>query len=168
MSQPGKTSAEKSWRETFGHLWPVACRAARRLLSNPADVEDIAATAISQYAQLPSRPANLDESGALVAVIARRAAIAFWRKQNALKRGAEQPTPLHLLDEGAVPAPAVAPGIEYDLAALLDTLPPLRRQIVREHFLEGRNSAEIGERHGLNPATVRSHLLRAMQELRKL
>lgn len=168
MSESGKASAEKSWRETFGHLWPVACRAARRLLANPADVEDIAATAISQYAQLPARPANLDESGALVAVIARRTAIAFWRKQNALKRGAEPPAPLHLLEERDLPAPPVAPGIEHDLAALLATLPPLRRQIVREHFLEGRNSTEIGERHNINPATVRSHLLRAMQELRKL
>jgi RNA polymerase sigma-70 factor, ECF subfamily len=168
VSEADPASVDRSWRTAFSHLWPVACRAARRLLANQADVEDIASTALAHYAQLPARPANLDESGALVAVIARRAAIAHWRRQSARKRSREEAVPLHLLAEGELPVDTASLGRAHDLERLLQSLSPLRRQIIREHFLEGRNSTEIGERLDLNPATVRSHLLRAMQELRKL
>jgi RNA polymerase sigma factor (sigma-70 family) len=168
VNESDPASVDRSWRKAFTHLWPVACRAARRLLANQADVEDIAATALAHYAQLPARPANLDESGALVAVIARRAAIAHWRRQTTRKRSSEETIPLHLLAESELPGETASLGQAHDMEQLLQTLPPLRRQIICEHFLEGRNSTEIGERLGLNPITVRSHLLRAMQELRKL
>jgi len=50
---------------------------------------------------------------------------------------------------------------------LLDAVPETYREVLHDRFVLGMTSAEIGERHGLPAATVRSRLRLGMTWLRK-
>lgn len=154
-----------AWREVFTRLWPVALHAARRSLAPASEAEDAAAVALAELAKLPGLPATWQACEALTAVIARRRAISQLRRQTALKRGLGETIPL----EHAAGEPAAAPiaRAAVDVGLLLEEIDPLRRRIIEEHFLEGRTSDEIGARLQLKPATIRSHLARALRELRR-
>lgn len=54
------------------------------------------------------------------------------------------------------------------IQARLQLLPPLYREAIRLHWLEGRSSAEIGRRLGIDEATVRKRLQRAHERLRSM
>lgn len=150
-------------RLVFTRLWPVALRAATHVLKQHSDAEDAAATALAELIKRSDLPDTWPALEAYIAVIARRRAISLLREHTAKKRGGGTVLPL---DHAAqIPAAAVARHA-LDLNTALDQLDPLRRNLLEEHFLEGLTSAELSRRHRLNPATVRSHLHRAVQTLR--
>lgn len=146
-------------------LWPVALCAAGHVLKHTNDAEDAAATALAELADANNLPDSWPALEAYVAVIARRRAISLVRKRTAAKRGSGETIPLEFLEHE--PAIETTTNAAFDLATLLAQLEPERRRIVEEHFLDGRTSEEIGSRLRLNPATVRSHLLRSVQKLRR-
>lgn len=156
---------ETAWRTAFTRLWPIALCAARHVLKQSGDAEDAAATALAELADATNLPDTWPALEAYTAVIARRRAISIVRKYTAAKRGSGETIPLEFLDHE--PAVETAASAALDIATLLAQLEPERRRIVEEHFLDGRTSEEIGSRLQLNPATVRSHLLRSVQKLRR-
>ncbi len=155
---------DAAWREAFRRLWPVALTAASRIFSQNPETEDAASTALAELATHPALPATWPALEALTAVIARRRAISLLRGRHAAKRGAGETLSLEQLEYE--PAAAAVAQAALDLSTLLAEVDPLRRRILEEHFIDGRTSEEIGSRLQLKPATVRSHLFRALQELR--
>lgn len=156
---------EAAWRIAFTHLWPVALCAAGHVLKQHSDAEDAASTALAELAERSDLPDSWSALEAYTAVIARRRAISLVRHRTAAKRGSGQTLSLEQLDQE--PAVETAASAALDLATLLAQLDPQRRRIVEEHFLDGRTSEEIGSRLRLNPATVRSHLFRSVEKLRR-
>jgi len=151
-------------RLVFTRLWPVALRAATQVLKQHSDAEDAAATALSELIKRSDLPDTWPTLEAYVAVIARRRAISLLREHTAKKRGGGAVLPLDHAEQ--IPASTVARHA-LDLTTALDQLDPLRRSLLEEHFLEGLTSEELSKRHRLNPATIRSHLHRAVQTLRE-
>ncbi len=160
-----QTREPAAWREAFTRLWPVALQAARRVFTSAADAEDAAAAALADLAKLPALPDTWPACEALVAVIARRRAISQLRAHTALKRGLGET--LSLDHAVAEPSVTTVTSAALDVGLLLDGIDPLRRRIIEEHFLDGRTSDEIGARLQLKPATIRSHLARALGEIRR-
>lgn len=70
--------------------------------------------------------------------------------------------------EGDLPAPAETPGIAMDLDAALETLPAPVRACVVLSYSEGLSHPEIVEATGLPEGTVKSHIRRGSQRLRKI
>jgi RNA polymerase sigma-70 factor (ECF subfamily) len=155
----------EAWRAAFTRLWPVALHAAIHVLRQRPESEDAASAALAQLAEQTKLPDTWAGLEALTAVIARRRAISQLRSRTAAKRGDGEVISFDQL-EVELPAERVAQA-SLDFAAMLEHLDPTRRQIVLEHFVDGRTSEEIGSRLSLKPATVRSHLFRALQELRR-
>jgi RNA polymerase sigma-70 factor (ECF subfamily) len=54
------------------------------------------------------------------------------------------------------------------IQARLRLLPPLYRDAIRMHWLEGRSTVEIGRRLGIDETTVRKRLQRAHERLRSM
>lgn len=159
-------AGEKSaWREAFTRLWPVALRAAGGIARHRPEAEDAASAALAQLAEQTALPDTWAGLEALAAVIARRRAISIVRARTAAKRGDGEIVSFEALD--TEPAAELVAQTSLDFTTLLDQLDHTRRRIVVEHFLDGRTSEEIGSRLQLKPATVRSHLFRALQELRR-
>lgn len=156
---------DRAWRQAFKQLWPVALCAAGYVLKTHSDAEDAAATALSELAESKTLPDNWPALEAYVAVIARRRAISLLRKRTAAKRGAGEVISLDSIEHE--PAATTVAEAALDLSSLLAQLDADKRRIVEEHFIDGRTSEEIGSRLQLNPATVRSHLFRSVQKLRR-
>lgn len=53
------------------------------------------------------------------------------------------------------------------ILAVLETLPPRMKDVLRMYYLENKTLAEIGAQIGIDPETVRSHRYRAIQLVRK-
>jgi RNA polymerase sigma-70 factor (ECF subfamily) len=153
-----------AWRLAFNRLWPVAMRSASYLLKDRTEIEDAAAAALGDLTHQSKLPESWAALEALTAVIARRRAISLLRARTAAKRSSDETISLEQI-ANEIPAADIA-GAALDLDTLLERLGDPRRQIIIEHFLHGRTSEEIGRRLDLKPGTVRSHLFRALQELR--
>ena len=155
-----------AWREAFARLWPRAHRVATAVLRDTHLGEDAAADALRAIAAKPENVWSWPELEAFVLVTTRRRAISLQREAHAAKRGSGNIIPLQDAAETVTSADDTSLAA-LDIATLLPRLDPLRRQIVEAHFLRGENSDEIGRALNLNPATVRSHLMRALQSLRR-
>lgn len=155
-----------AWRDAFARLWPRAHRVATAVLRDAHLGEDAAADALRAVAAAPHRVRSWPELEAFVLVTSRRRAISLQREAQAAKRGSGNVVALDNILEPTAPADEVSVAA-LDLAALLPRLDPLRRRIVEAHYLHGESSDEIGRALRLNPATVRSHLLRALHQLRR-
>lgn len=164
---PLRAGDEAAWRRAYAELWPVAWRAAQAVLRQPTESEDAAMLALEKLYAHRDRPRCWSDFPAMTAVIARREAFSARRARGAAKRGGDHVVSLEELafEPAALPA-AIAVGL--DLAELLASLSPEVRRVVEAHFLEGRSSQEIATATGGNANTVRSHLMRALQTLRRL
>lgn len=157
-----------AWDEAFGRLWPIAVFSARRTLPAPAtDADDVASAALADFARLAVLPGSWPECAAMVTVIARRRALSVLRQRFTGKRHALAIEPLGEHLASTLPEPAEVVATALDSALVLAELSELERELLEAHFVEGLNSQEIGARLGLNPATVRSHLSRTLQTLRR-
>ncbi len=154
-----------AWRLAFTRLWPRAHRVAHAVLGDAHLAEDAAAEVLRDLTAHPERVRTWPELEAYVLVCVRRRAISMQRDARAAKRGGGDLVPLDENIDATTPDEVALAAL--DLAALLPTLDPLRRRIVEEHFLQGRTSDDIGARLDLNPATVRSHLARALRQLQE-
>jgi RNA polymerase sigma-70 factor (ECF subfamily) len=78
--------------------------------------------------------------------------------------------PLGEDDDRASPLPPVhtaEPGLRMDLEAAIASLPPMARQVVVLHDLEGYEHAEIGAMLGIAEGTSKAHCFRARRLLRE-
>ena len=157
-----------AWDEAFHRLWPIAVLAARRTLRAPAtEADDVASATLADFARLTMLPPSWAECAAMVTVIARRRAMSVLRQRFASKRHALAVEPLGEHLASTLPEPAEVVARALDSALVLAELSELERELLEAHFVEGLTSQEIGSRFGLNPATVRSHLSRTLQTLRR-
>ena len=157
-----------AWDEAFRRLWPVALRMARRILPPPpTDAEDVASATLAEFAAKTELPATWSECAALVSVMTRRRTVSHLRHQHRERRDAHRTQPLDALLAERLPAATDASLAALDLDTVLAELDATQRTILEAHFIDGLDSREIGERLQLNPATVRSHLFRCLQHLRR-
>ncbi len=131
-------------------------RAALAILGDVQEAEDAVQDAFLRY--LEARPELRDgehEKAWLLKVTANRckSVLRAWKRHPAAE----------LLD--IYPAPA-EDGSRELLEAIL-ALPPRQRAAVHLHYFEGYTSEEIGAILGQRPGTVRSHLSRARDALRR-
>ena len=130
-------------------------RAALAILGDAQEAEDAVQDAFLRY--LEKRPElrdNEHEKAWLLKVTANRC-------KSTLRHRRRHPA-VELLD--VYPAPD-QPGRELMEAVL--SLPANQRSAVHLHYYEGYTSEEIGAILGQRPGTVRSHLSRARESLRK-
>ncbi len=73
-------------------------------------------------------------------------------------------------DEASGPAPATTPrdhALVMDLEAAIASLPPMARQVLVLHDIEGYEHAEIGAMLGIAEGTCKAHCFRARRLLRE-
>lgn len=132
-------------------------RAALAILGDVQEAEDAVQDTFLCY--LEKRPELRDgehEKAWLLKVAANRC-------KSVLRRRKRRPT-VELLD--IYPAPEREDGSQELVEAIL-ALPPNQRSAVHLHYYEGYTSEEIGAILGQRPGTVRSHLSRAREALRR-
>lgn len=130
-------------------------RAALAILGDPQEAEDAVQDAYLRY--LEKRPELRDEGHErawLLKVTANRC-------KSALRRRKRHPA-VELLD--VYPAPD---GESREVAEAVLSLPANQRSAVHLFYYEGYTSEEIGAILGQRPGTVRSHLSRAREALRR-
>ncbi len=130
-------------------------RAALAILGNPQEAEDAVQDAYLRY--LEKRPDLRDgehEKAWLLKVTANRC--------KSLLRQRKRHPAVELLD--IYPAPE---GEGRELVEAILTLPANQRAAVHLHYYEGCSTDEIANILGQRPGTVRSHLSRAREALRK-
>ena len=130
-------------------------RAALAILGNPQEAEDAVQDAYLRY--LEKRPDLRDgehEKAWLLKVTANRC--------KSLLRQRKRHPAVELLD--VYPAPE---GEGRELVEAILTLPANQRAAVHLHYYEGCSTDEIANILGQRPGTVRSHLSRAREALRK-
>jgi RNA polymerase sigma-70 factor (sigma-E family) len=151
----GRGENEDTFRTAFIDLWPVARRAAARLVGDGAPADDIAAEALARaFARWP----RLDGSPHRDAWVVRTAvnlAIDTVRR-----RPRFAPAPARRSAEDAVET-------RLALVAALRALPARQREVVVLRYLTDHSEAEVAQMLGLAPGTVRSHMQRGLEALRR-
>src|SRR4051812_35214956 len=139
---------------TFDDLLGRAYRHARRLVGDPALAEDLAAEALARtYAHWPRVRAYEHRDAWVLRVVTNLAIDAFAKRK-------------------AVAAADVAIGPEdaailrVTLAQALRALPARQRDAVVLRYLVDLSEADVAESLGVAPGTVKSHLHRAVAQLR--
>lgn len=143
------------------HAW--LSRLALRLARTPADADDLAQRASLELIEKP--PKDVKDYGpwvyGMMRNLERTRTLSDFRR-NRRERTAAPPT--------AVLPPDEVVGAEETgkiLATATDSLPEPYRETIRLRYYEGASSAEIARRSGLPSATVRSHLKRGLDILRR-
>ncbi|HEX7240534.1 MAG TPA: sigma-70 family RNA polymerase sigma factor [Longimicrobiaceae bacterium] len=143
----------------------AAYAVALAVLADPADAEDV-----SQEALLVALE-RLDQctgqfAGWLFRIVRTRAL--NFRRSQAVRAAAP-------LDEATMVASGDSPERDADLSRLrdrltegLEALPPVQREVVLLHDLEGWRHREIAESLGIAEGTARHHLFHARRTLRSL
>jgi len=153
-------SAQAGDREAFAELYQRFARMVHgvvlaRIARTEVDdvVQDVFVAALERITEL-REPAAF---GGWLAAIARHRATDRWRR----------PAPVSPLTETAVPAHSHQ---RLEALAILDTirsLPEAYSETLVLRLVEGMTGAEIAERTGLTPASVRVNLHRGMKLLRE-
>jgi RNA polymerase sigma-70 factor (ECF subfamily) len=139
----------------------AAVAVALAVLRRPADAEDIAQEAfVVAIERLEDCREPERFSGWLMQIVRRRALNAL--DQRRLRDVAAKPGP----ERGQAPPPEL--GEQARLLAALGELPPVQREVVLLHDLEGWTHAEIAEAIGTTELMSRQHLSLARRELRRL
>ena len=134
-------------------------------LAGPADVDDLVQdTLAAAWRAAPDRDDGRSLRPWLARVVRNRAYNAARGRMRRQRREA-------LASEAA---PASSPEADLERIALLkrlieliEALPDVDQRIITKRFADNANATEIGEALGLEPATVRSRLKRALTRLRK-
>ena len=141
---------------------------ALRLMGNPADADEVVC---DTYAQAWSRAASFDPSRANVLgwllMICRSRALDRLRQLRADAGRTDLEAIADLADEGPQPEELLSMLQEGTrVHAALAALSPERQQLVGMAFLKGFSHQEIADRTGIPLGTVKSHVRRALAEMR--
>jgi RNA polymerase sigma-70 factor (ECF subfamily) len=145
---------------------------ARLILRNPSDAEEVVCDTFAQIWQSASRyESSRGSVMGWMLTICRSRALDLLRQRRARERiTADQEVPEPALESKAEDGPeslllALQQGTAVRRA--LESLSPIRRQLVSLAFLQGLSHQEIVEQTGLPMGTVKSHIRRALTVLRK-
>ena len=159
----GDAGAMDGCIEAYGGLvWGIVLKRVR----DRTAAEDLTQEIFTEIWKTAGRhdPALASESG-FIAMIARRRAIDWMRKQQRL------PEMESLAEKADFPAPGVDPGEALDRDALWQALEPLpdeTRKLFTLHFEQGLTHSEIAESTGLPLGSVKTRLRRGLLEARAL
>ena len=146
---------EADFRQAFGELFPLAFRVAWRIVGNVTAAEDCAAEALARAFQRWPKVRGLTYRDAWVMRVAANIAIDTVRKK----------TPL--IDPGFGADPADAATTRLALAAALRALPRRQRDAVVLRYLHGYREDEVARALDVSPGTVKTHLKRGTETLRR-
>lgn len=159
----GDPSAMEEFIGAYGPLvWGIVLKRVR----DHSAAEDLTQEIFTEIWKHAGRhdPKIASEAG-FVAVIARRRAIDWGRKQQRLPQ-------METLDASEnLPAPTQVPGESMDRDVLWQALSPLpdeTRQLFALHFEQGMTHTEISEKTGLPLGSVKTRLRRGLIEARSL
>jgi RNA polymerase sigma-70 factor, ECF subfamily len=128
------------------------------VLGRPADADDVAQEAfVSALERLDDCREPARFSGWLIRIVRNRALNALDKRK---LRDADE------LTDVAIPGHAGDVVLRARLLAALATLPPIQREIVLLHDLDGWTHAELGDALGISEVNCRQHLFTARRALR--
>jgi RNA polymerase sigma factor (sigma-70 family) len=167
---------EGMWGCAFYWLWPVACSAAHRHLSNlaAAETEDVAIGAIREAAEMvhAGRVGSFEELKALTGVIAARRALDLVRRLRAMRRAQEVTESMEGHEDLAIESKA--PWEETDaldlarlLTDLMARLTEKQRRLLKLYYLDGKTQPELATELSIPLGTIGVTLSRALDALRQ-
>jgi RNA polymerase sigma factor (sigma-70 family) len=148
-------SSEESFEAAFRGLFVASYRVARRLLDDAGAAEDVAAEALSRAYADWARVGSLPYRDAWVLRVTTNLALNDKRRRRALLPGVEGRS--H--DEAATARVAVA--------GALNDLPARQREVVVLRHLGDLSEPEVAVRLGVSLGTVKTHLRRGHEGLRR-
>ncbi|MBV9411007.1 MAG: sigma-70 family RNA polymerase sigma factor [Acidimicrobiia bacterium] len=151
----GQEGRDEGFEAAFDELFPRAERLAFQILGNRAAAEDVAAEALARTYLHWRRVRALSYRDGWVLRVATNLAIDDMRRR--------RPEP----DEDAGMDPEEAAAMRVTLAAALSRLSGRQRTVVTLHYLSGLTEAEVADSLGLSLPTVKTHVRRGMQSLRR-
>ncbi|MDP9120190.1 MAG: sigma-70 family RNA polymerase sigma factor, partial [Acidobacteriota bacterium] len=107
---------------------------------------------------------EIQDPEAWLLVTLRNRCVVYWRKRRNSLYNTVDTAILELLSE-PVAAPQERAELLWDLNHLLDDLPPRCRKLLRLRYGLGYDSAEVAEKMGYHPSSVRKVARRCMQAL---
>ena len=157
----GQASGE-SFESAFEALFLRCCRLAHRLLGDRQAAEEVAAEAMTRAYSHWSKVGGLDYRDAWVLRVATNLAIDRARRGrwSAWLPGGHREVPVGDRDEEIT-------ALRVTLVAALSKLPRRQRQVVVLRHLTGLSEAEVAKATGLSIGTVKTHLRRGLDALRK-
>lgn len=150
-----RAGVEEEFRQAFADLFPVAYRVAWRLTGDVTTAEDLAAEALARAFARWSKIRRLPYRDAWVLRVTANLAIDTLRRRPPVL---VDPAPV---DEGEAATTRLA------LAAALKALPRRQRDAVVLRHLHGYSEREVAQALGVSPGTVKTHLRRALEALRR-
>ena len=144
----------------FGVMLPRAVAAARRITGDLAAAEDAASEALARaYLRWP-KIRDLGHRDAWVLRVATNEAIGAVRKQARRERILRRQPPPSLSSEER-------DGTRSLLVGQIRSLPTRQREVVTLRFFADLTTEEVASTLGISAGSVKSHLHRALQTLRK-
>jgi RNA polymerase sigma factor (sigma-70 family) len=147
---------DEGFDEAFPTLYPLAHRAAYRIVGSRTDAEDIASDALARALVRWPRVRRLDHPEGWVVRIASNLAIDATRRRRVL------PSALDPIED-----PAEAAAVRVTLAIALGKLPRRQREVIALRYLAGMTEHEVAEAMGIADSSVKEHAKRAMASLRQ-
>lgn len=155
---------ERAFSELYARYKPVVTRVVQRHVFRKADVEDLVQQA---FTQLHAARANYRVGEPLrpwLCIMTANLCRDYGRRR------ARRPEASYDMDLLSTASSALLPGEARQsyvpLAAALESLSAVTRQIFQAHFLADRSLVEIARELGENPSTVRVRMHRGCQALR--
>jgi RNA polymerase sigma-70 factor (sigma-E family) len=146
---------DQDFEVAFDHLFARAYRHARRLVGDPTLAEDLAAEALARTYRHWRRVSAYDHLDAWVLRVVTNLAIDAQASRGARAVDATPPSP----EDGVV--------LRLALAQALRALPARQRDAVVLRYLVDMTEADVAATLGIAPGTVKSHLHRAIERLRR-
>jgi RNA polymerase sigma-70 factor, ECF subfamily len=158
--EPTTTDDELGFAAWYAASWDSARRLATRLVGDPTDGEDLAASVLVDVwhrwrtVGMPDRP-----DAYLQRAIRNRSTAVFRRRDRDRSVAALIP------DLATIPSPEDAVVVRDEVGQLLGGLPDEDRRTVEFLYLDGLSCAETARRLGVRPASVRSRVHRTRRRL---
>lgn len=146
-------SIPDDFEAAFARLYPRAESLAHRIVGDSAEAEDVAAEALARAYAHWAKLRDLPHVDGWVLRVTANLAIDSQRRQG--RRFAVESIPV---DDSSV--------LRMALAAALRTLPKRQREVIALRYLTDLCEADVALALGIAPATVRTHVHRALVHLR--
>jgi RNA polymerase sigma-70 factor (ECF subfamily) len=155
---------KRAFSQLYTRYRPIVTRVVQRHVFRAADVEDLVQQA---FTQLHASRGNYRRGEPLRPWLC---AVAANVCRDYGRRRSRRPEASYDMDTLSTSVPGVLPGelrqTYAPLAAALESLSAVTRQIFHEHFLADRTLVDIARELGENPTTVRVRVHRGCQALR--
>jgi RNA polymerase sigma-70 factor (sigma-E family) len=146
---------QTAFRELFDRLLPRVQKTALRVLGDPFAAEDVAAETMARTFSRWDKVSVLPHREFWVLRVAANLAVDVARR-----RAPSPPPRVEADDEDAT-------ALRLALVAALRTLPKRQREVVVLRFLTDLSEGDVAVALGISPATVHTHVHRALAALRR-